>query len=254
MSLPGGVEARRENTSCKSNFETIPLFRGGSGGSFRDLTFGSGSAKASRAYASRGNVFADFDNDGWLDLFTANSHVNDLVEDLEPLAYPQRKTLFRNLSGSRGEVVEVGAVGTHRGAAVVDFDADGRLDGVVSAMGEPAKLFRNLSEQSHAWIALQLIGEQSGRAALGARVHVAGQPRWIKSAASDTLSMLRPVHFGPGDADRPVSAEIDWPSGQRQILEDVTLNRITIVRQPHKPARSRQAMWSETPESVSGQP
>lgn len=97
-----------------------------------------------------GNVFADFDKDGWLDLFTANSHVNDLAEDFESFAYRQSKTVSRNLSGSFGEAVDVGAVGTHRGAAVADFDADGRLDVVVSALGEPAKLFRNVSEQSHA--------------------------------------------------------------------------------------------------------
>lgn len=78
-----------------------------------------------------------------------------------------------------------------------------------------------------------LIAEQSGRDAIGARVHFVGQPRRIKSAAGDTSSMLRPVHFGLGAADRPVSAEVDWPSGQCQIVEDVTPNRITVAREPH---------------------
>ena len=212
--------------------ETFPVFRGAGGGNFRDATVASGLAKASRSYAGWGNVFADFDNDGWLDLFTANSHVNDLVEDFEPFAYRQPNTVFRNLGGSFGDAVEVGAVGTHRGAAVADFDADGRLDVVVSALGEPSKLFRNVSEQRHAWIALQLVGEQSGRDALGARVHVEGQTRWVKSAAGYASSALRPVHFGLGAAGRPVSVQIDWPSGRQQLLEDVPLNRTTAVHEP----------------------
>lgn len=212
--------------------ETFPLFRGDVGGTFRDATVASGLAKASRSYAGWGNVFADFDNDGLLDLFTANSHVNDLVEDFEPFVYRQPNTVFRNLGGRFGEAVEVGAAGTHRGAAVADFDADGRLDVVVSALGEPAKLFRNVSEQRHAWIALQLVGERSGRDAFGSRVHVAGQTRWVKSVAGYASSGLRPVHFGLGSAEQPVVVEIDWPSGRKQRLEDVPLNRTTVAHEP----------------------
>jgi len=163
--------------------ETFPLFRGGSDGSFRDATVASGLAKASRAYAGWGNVFADFDNDGRLDLFTANSHVNDLVEDFEPFVYRQSNTVFQNLGGRFGEAMEVGAAGTYRGAAVADFDADGLLDVVVSALGESAQLFQNVSETPHAWLSLRLVGERSGRDALGARVRVDGQTCWVKSAA-----------------------------------------------------------------------
>ena len=212
--------------------ETFPLFRGDAGGTFRDATVSSGLAKASRAFAGWGNVFADFDNDGKLDLFTANSHVNDLVEEFEPFVYRQPNTVFRNLGERFGEALEIGSAGTHRGAAVADFDADGRLDVVVSALGEPAKLFRNVSEPRRSWLALQLVGGRSGRGALGARVRVEGQTRWVKSVAGYASSALRPVHFGLGDADRPVTVEIDWPSGQRQVVGDVPLNRITVVREP----------------------
>lgn len=109
------------------------------------------------------------------------------------------------------EDAEIGTVGTHRGAAVADADADGRLDVVASALGEQAQLFRNVSERSHAWLALQLIGERSGRDALGARVRVEGQTHWVKSAAGYASSALRPVHFGLGDSDQPIAVEIDWP-------------------------------------------
>ena len=212
--------------------ETYPLFRGSAIGVFRDATVATGMAKASRSYAGWGNIFADFDNDGRMDLFTANSHVNDLVEDFEPFVYRQPNTVFRNLGGSFDEALEIGSAGTHRGAAVADFDGDGRLDVVVSALGEPAQLFRNVSEPHRAWLALRLIGQQSGRDALGARVEVEGQTRWVKSSVGYASSTLRPVHFGLGEAYEPVSAQIIWPDGQKQIIDDVALNRITEVREP----------------------
>lgn len=212
--------------------ETHPLFRGEGAGSFRDATVASGIAKASRSYAGWGNVFADFDNDGWLDLFTANSHVNDVVEEFEPFEYRQRNTVFRNLGGRFGDALEVGEAGTHRGAAAADFDGDGRLDVVVSALGELAQLYRNVSEPPRAWLALRLIGDQSGRDALGARVRVAGQTRWLRSATGYASSTLRPVHFGLGGADQPVAVEIDWPSGRNQVLQDLPLNRVIEVREP----------------------
>ncbi|MXY69559.1 MAG: CRTAC1 family protein [Acidobacteriia bacterium] len=128
----------------------------------------------------------------------------------------ERKRMVETMAGGLAvfdfdEDAEIGTVGAHRGAAVADFDADGRLDAVASALGEPAQLFRNVSEPSHAWLALQLIGERSGRDALGARVRVEGQTRWVKSAAGYPSSALRPVHFGLGDSDQPIAVEIDWP-------------------------------------------
>ncbi len=215
--------------------ETYPLFRGDPSGAFRDATVATGMAKASRPYAGWGNSFADFDNDGQIDLFTANSHVNDLVHEFEPFAYRQPNTVFRNLGGRFGAASEIGRPGVHRGAAVADLDSDGRLDIVVSALGEPARLYRNVTETESAWLALRLIGGPSGRDGLGARIRVAGQTRWLKSAVGYASSTLRPVHFGLGESGRPVTVEIDWPAGQRQILEAVPVNRVIEVREPHTP-------------------
>ncbi len=214
------------------NNETFPLFRDEGQGSFRDATVPSGLAKASRSYAGWGNVFADFDNDGNVDLFTANSHVNPLIAEFDPFSYKQPNTVFRNLGSGFDGALEVGKPGAHRGAAVADFDGDGRLDVVVSALGEPATLLRNVSEPTGNWIALNLVGTVSNRDGLGARVRARDQSRWMKSAAGYASSSLRPVHFGIGGRVAAVTVEITWPSGASQTVESVPVNQLTVVHEP----------------------
>ena len=211
--------------------ETYPLFRGDGAGSFQDVTVASGLAKASRLYAGWGNVLGDFDLDGRLDLFTANSHVNDLVEHFEPFAYRQPNTVFRNLGGTFGAAQRIGGAGAHRGAMAEDFDSDGLLDLVVTALGERAAIFRNISEKQGSWVQVDLVGTKSNRDALGARIRIGTQTRWVKGALGYASSRLGPVHFGLGTEEGPVEITIDWPSGTRQTAHGVPTNRRTTIKE-----------------------
>lgn len=217
--------------------ETFPLFSASEPASFRDETVASGLAKASRNYAGWGNFFADFDNDGWVDLFTANSHVNDLVEHFEPHLYRQPNTVFPNQAGAYGVAVEVGDPAAHRGAAGADFDGDGLIDVVVTVLGEPAKLFRNASSsESRAWVSLRLVGTESNRNGIGARIRVDRQTRWVTSAAGYASSRLAPIHFGLGRAGKVYTVEVVWPGGRRQLIENVPANQVVTVTETQAPA------------------
>ena len=76
--------------------ETYPVFGPQGKGSFADVTQKSRVAQLSTWLAGWGAILADFDNDGWKDLFTFNSHVNDMVEQFEPTTYKQANTVFVN--------------------------------------------------------------------------------------------------------------------------------------------------------------
>lgn len=220
--------------------ETYPLFRGQEDGTFRDATVTSGLARASQPYAGWGNVFADFDNDGRVDLFTANSHVNDLIEHFEPFVYLQSNTLFWNRDGQLSQPLEIGEPGAHRGAAAADFDGDGRLDLIVSALGAPAKLLRNATSDTGHWLGVQLSGSRSNRDGLGAVVRVAGQARWTTSSAGYASSAMRPVHFGLGDNEGTLEVRVTWPSGIEQTVENVEPNHVvTVIESPYVPGIAR---------------
>lgn len=216
--------------------ETFPLFRNQGDGSFQDFTYGSQLARYSNLYAGWGVGLIDFDNDGLKDLFTANSHVNDLVEKFEGAKYQQVNTVFRNAGGSRFELVpESGlqvAAKPHRGAVFADFDTDGRMDAVVSALSAPAELWRNTTAPAGNWLALRLRGVKSNRDAIGARIAVGKQRNHMTASVSYASSYLGPVHFGLGAESGPVRIEILWPSGLKQVIESVEPNRLVQIVEP----------------------
>ena len=93
------------------------------------------------------NALVDLDNDGFKDLFTANSHVNDAIDRFESHSYRETNSVFHNLGDGRFE--DLSKPGPRRrpapgasGRGFGDLDGDGRVDAVVSALGAPAELWR----------------------------------------------------------------------------------------------------------------
>jgi enediyne biosynthesis protein E4 len=230
------------------------IWRNDGHGFFDDTSERAGIAAPTRRVLSFGGGFADFDNDGWLDLFIANGHVYQGIEKALPgVRYKQINSLFRNMANGRFAHVtaEAGAgfATPHlgRGAAFADFDNDGNIDIVVANNDDPPTLLRNKGGSGNHFVNLKLEGTRSNRDALGARVTIrAGGLSQIRevSAGGSYLSHsdLR-VNFGIGRATKAESVEIAWPSGARQSLRDVAADSFVVVREEQATSTSGAAKF-----------
>jgi len=217
--------------------ETFPLFRNDSArnrGTFVEVTQPSGLAALTVKSSGWCSILADFDNDGWKDVFTANSHVNDRIGDFEALDFRQPNSLFINDGqGKFRDATAIAGLATasaaHRGCGIADFNGDGRLDVVVLSLGSPAELWRNDSSPAARWLIVRLTGTKSNRDGIGARVSVGNQVRTMTTAMGYASSSHAGLHFGLGQQAGPVRVEIQWPSGIRQTIDSVEVNRILDV-------------------------
>ena len=218
--------------------ETFPLFRNLGKGSFLDATHSSQIAQLSAPRSGWSNGFFDFNNDGWKDLFTANSDVNDLVDLFQSTHYKQPNSLFANLGDGTFRDVSSDAGFTlaraHRGSAFADFDNDGKVDVVVSALGESAELWQNVSPDPNHWLVLKLTGTRSNRDGIGAKIRVGDQFNHVTTAVGYASSSPSTVHFGTGKLEKIDRIEIRWPSGTVQVLQNVATNQLIEVREPMK--------------------
>lgn len=214
--------------------ETFPLFRNDTRGGFIETTQASGLATLTTQRSGWCSIFTDLDNDGRNDLFTANSHVNDRIGKSESVGWKQANSLFVNDAGGRFRDATADAgldatIAAHRGCGVADFDGDGRRDIVVLVLGGRAELWKNESTPEHRWLDVRLVGSTSNRDGIGARVIVGQQVRTMTSARGYASSSHAGVHFGLGTDAGLVRVEVLWPSGVRQILEDVGTNQVIEV-------------------------
>ncbi len=223
--------------------ETFPLFRNLGKGGFADITQASGMTRSSAPMAGYSPTLADFDNDGWKDLFVTRGHVQSLGYSTHA-QIEQPNTVFRNLGGMKFQALTAEAGLTaqapkrHRGSAIGDFDGHGRLDIVVSALSAPAEIWINDTASANHWIAFQLEGTKSNRDGIGARIKlVAGgatQYNHVSFAAGYSSSSAGPTHFGLGGSRSVDLVEIRWPSGITQRLEGVAADRVMKIKEPEK--------------------
>jgi hypothetical protein len=216
--------------------ETFPLFRNHGRGYFRDATGAAGLSVLSAPYSGWSMALADFNNDGWKDIFTANAHVTDNIEAFSTDRYRQVNTVF--LNDGTGRFVPAtnagfGVRAAHRGAAFADFDGDGRMDVVVSALGAPAELWRNVSEVRHGWLTVKLRGSHGNRDGIGARVRIGDQHRDVTTATGYASSSHAGVHFGVGMGEVVPEVEIVWPSGRTQIVRNARTGQVIEVHEPN---------------------
>ena len=183
-------------------------------------------------------TLADFDNDGWKDLFVTGGHVEGVARPDMPM--DQHNIVFQNLGGFkfRALTAEAGLAAQprkrHRGSAVGDLNGDGKLDVVTSALSAPAEIWINDSPGENHWLAFKLEGTKSNRDGIGARIKVVAgelmQYDHVDFTRGYASSSAGPTHFGLGPHKTADRVEIRWPSGIVQELKNVAADRcVTIV-------------------------
>jgi hypothetical protein len=201
--------------------ETFPWYRNLGKGLFLDLTYPSRIGAATLPLSGWSNAIVDFDNDGWKDLFAANGDVQDNTEMFSSRASRQQNLVL--LNGGKGSFrpAMFGNPALHRGAAFGDLDNDGRVDAVVTRLGEAPVLLRNVSTDRN-WMGFRLRGTRSNRSAIGTVVSISAgginQMNRVTSAVGYASSSDLRVHFGLGSSAQADSVEIRWPSGAVQRL------------------------------------
>ena len=210
------------------------LYRNTGNGVFQDITDRSGVKNAFDGKGAWAAAFFDFDNDGDLDIFSANGMADLLVDQPQLLLENDGSGHFQNVGPNRGIYFQGTRSG--RGAAVWDYDNDGDLDIVVSHIDlrATAALLRNDGGNRNHWLGLTLEGGKRPASAIGARVTLeAGGRRQVRAVqwATSYLSYNDPrVHFGLGNRDRVDRLEVRWPGGRVEVYRNLKADRyLTIV-------------------------
>jgi tetratricopeptide (TPR) repeat protein len=199
--------------------ESTTFFRNLGSGVFSDQTAQIGLAAPSRYLLGFGITLLDANNDGRLDLATANGHVNDDRPDY-PYAMPAQLFLggsnsrLTDVSQSAGDPWTVARVG--RGLATGDIDNDGRIDLVLIPQNTPLVYYHNQTAPGH-WVSFVLEGTESNRDGVGAVVTITAGGRrrraWRYGGGSYLSASDPRIRFGLG-GDRIERCEVRWPSGR----------------------------------------
>jgi len=220
--------------------ESWPLFQNLGNGLFNDATYECGLTGATLPRSGWGNGIFDFNNDGWKDLFVASAEVTDPLGS-ERGRVMQPNVVFANLRDGRfvDASFEAGMAdqkAVHRGAAFGDLDNDGRIDAIVTALGGPLEVWRNVSPSRNHWLLVKTIGTKSNRDGIGAKLKLvtAGgvQYNYVTTAVGLGSSSDVRVHFGLGTHTVVEELQISWPSGIKQELKHVIADQILTVREP----------------------
>jgi hypothetical protein len=200
---------------------------------FQDITTEAHIVQPEWLFVSWGAGFFDLNHDGWKDILHSNGHVYPFLSEVEwDEQYGQPLSLYLNnrdgrtftdISHSLGKDPLEKIAG--RGVAFGDLDNDGDIDVVIANLNDCPQVFRNnLSNQNH-WVVFRLVGTESNRDGIGARLtlETSGLRQvWEIKRTVGIYSASDPrAHFGLGTETQVKKLTVQWPSGKVDEFEDI---------------------------------
>ena len=220
--------------------ETFPLYRNEGNDLFSMETYAANIGFSTYKMSGWGTGIVDLNNDGYKDLFSANSHVSENA-DIDPQQhYLQTNAIFENMKDNTFQDVSAQAGpglslrAAHRGAAFGDLNNDGKVDIVVSVIAGHAELLYNTTANGNHWLLIQTIGTKSNRDGIGTQIKLTSQSgsvqfNQVTTAGSYASSSDKRVHFGLGGDTLVKEITLRWPSGTVQTLHNVKADQILKV-------------------------
>ena len=192
-------------------------------------------------------IFADFNNDGFLDLYVSNGNVlletpPTAIKDPNRLFLGNKQKTFTEIS----QKAKIDDILSHRGAAVVDFDHDGDLDIIsnVIKMGwsefggldQKIKLYRNESKSKNKWIGIKMIGsENTNQYCIGCSVQLlnsnGAQLKTVDNGTGHGSQSTRIMYFGLGKLKNTGILKLHFTDGTKLELENISPNHVYEVDQ-----------------------
>ncbi|MCH8823056.1 MAG: CRTAC1 family protein [Planctomycetes bacterium] len=211
------------------------------GSYFTDDTSAVGLGSISQRYTRFGTSITDFDNDGWLDIFTANGRVTsstdlqgeqqDAYAELNLLLSGDAAGRFTQVTPAGGTVEKI--IKTSRAAVFGDIDNDGSIDILVVNRDAQVSLLHNIAPGKGDWIIFRVVDEHN-RDAIGATVQISlGQrriSREVRSAYSYCAANDPRVHFGLGSISQITEVSVRWIDGTVESFGQFTANQITTLK------------------------
>lgn len=208
--------------------EKYALYRNDGGGRFTYASLTTGLASATARSSGWGVGLHDFDNDGFKDVFAAQSHVLDNVERIHSgLRYLEPPALYRNAGGGKFEAaMNPGARPVAgRGVTFGDLNNDGAIDAVMAVLGGSPLVFLNASPRPG--VTIRLVGRSANRDGAGATVRAGAQTVTATSAGSYLSASDARVHL----SGSPATVEVVWPGGRKQTARLTPGQRVVTIEE-----------------------